>query len=135
MKLLVDMNLSPRWVEVLSQAGIEALHWSEVGAADALDADIMRYAHQNGFCVFTHDLDFSAILAASGAIRPSVIQVRHDDVSPEVLSKTLLKAIRQHGQAPTWPGIGAGWTTYGRFGPRTGENFAAGLKEALISAD
>ena len=92
------MNLSPRWVEVFSQAGIQAVHWSAVGAADAPDADIMRYAHDNSFCVFTHDLDFSAILAASGASRPSVIQIRHDDVSPEALSEALLQAIRQHGQ-------------------------------------
>ena len=28
MKLLVDMNLSPRWVGMLTQAGIEAAHWS-----------------------------------------------------------------------------------------------------------
>src|SRR6218665_2467579 len=32
MKLLVDMNLSPRWVDVLADAGIEAAHWSAVGA-------------------------------------------------------------------------------------------------------
>lgn len=105
MKLLIDMNLSPSWVEVLSQAGIQAVHWTAVGAADALDADIMRYAHEHGFCVFTHDLDFSAILAASGASRPSVIQVRSDDVSPEVLSKPLLNAIRQHGQALAQGGL------------------------------
>jgi len=27
MKILVDMNLSPRWVEFLANAGIEAIHW------------------------------------------------------------------------------------------------------------
>ena len=26
MKLLIDMNLSPRWVKLLSDAGIEAVH-------------------------------------------------------------------------------------------------------------
>ena len=93
------MNLSPRWVEVLRQAGIEAVHWSELGAADALDSDIMRHAHHNGFCVFTHDLDFSAILAASGASNPSVIQVRSEDVTPEALLEPLLKAIRHHQEA------------------------------------
>ena len=30
MKLVVDMNLSPRWTRFLSDAGIEAVHWSEV---------------------------------------------------------------------------------------------------------
>lgn len=32
MKLLVDMNLSPRWVAVLVGAGVDAVHWSAVGA-------------------------------------------------------------------------------------------------------
>jgi predicted nuclease of predicted toxin-antitoxin system len=27
-KLLLDMNLSPRWVHVLMRAGFEAMHWS-----------------------------------------------------------------------------------------------------------
>ena len=29
MKVLVDMNLSPRWVKTLTDAGIEASHWSK----------------------------------------------------------------------------------------------------------
>ena len=28
MKLLIDMNLSPRWVSLLAGAEIEAAHWS-----------------------------------------------------------------------------------------------------------
>ena len=32
MKLLVDMNLSPRWVGVLNAAGFVAAHWSTLGA-------------------------------------------------------------------------------------------------------
>lgn len=35
MKLLIDMNLSPRWLDVLSQAQFDAAHWSDVGAATA----------------------------------------------------------------------------------------------------
>jgi predicted nuclease of predicted toxin-antitoxin system len=30
MKVLIDMNLSPSWARVLKEAGIEAVHWSEV---------------------------------------------------------------------------------------------------------
>jgi predicted nuclease of predicted toxin-antitoxin system len=44
MKLLVDMNLSPRWVDVFAGAGIHAVHWSTVGAKDASDAEIMAHA-------------------------------------------------------------------------------------------
>ena len=45
MKLIVDMNLSPRWVGVLAGAGIEAAHWSTLGAKNAPDAEIMAYAN------------------------------------------------------------------------------------------
>jgi len=31
MKLLLDMNLPPRWVNFLSGQGIECVHWSDVG--------------------------------------------------------------------------------------------------------
>jgi len=65
MKLLVDMNLSPRWVKMLGDTGIEAVHWSTVGAANAPEAEIMAYAGANGYVVLTHDLDFSAILATT----------------------------------------------------------------------
>jgi len=41
MKLLVDMDLSPRWVGVLTAAGFEAAHWSTLGSYDAPDAEIM----------------------------------------------------------------------------------------------
>lgn len=58
------MNLSPRWVVFLVTAGWEAVHWSAVGRANAPDAEVMRWAAERGFVLLTHDLDFSAILAA-----------------------------------------------------------------------
>lgn len=39
MKLLVDMNLSPRWIAVLGDAGIEAAHWPLLGAKNAPDPE------------------------------------------------------------------------------------------------
>ena len=62
-RLLIDMNLSPRWSGILSEHNIEAIHWSNVGRVDAPDVEIMAYAKANNYAVFTHDLDFSAILA------------------------------------------------------------------------
>ena len=58
MKLLVDMNLSPRWVKTLLEAEIEAAHWSSLGPANAADADIMAFAPANGYVVLTHDFGF-----------------------------------------------------------------------------
>ena len=62
MKILIDMNLPPRWMQVFNQAGWEAVHWSHLGAPNASDWDVMKWARGNGYIVFTHDLDFSAML-------------------------------------------------------------------------
>jgi len=64
MKIALDMNLPTSWVGFLQQEGFEAVHWSEVGDPRAADSVIMTWAHDNGFVVFSHDLDFSALLAA-----------------------------------------------------------------------
>ena len=95
MKLLVDMNLSPRWVAVLAGAGVDAVHWSAVGAQDSPDTEIMAYAAAKDFVVLTHDLDFGAILAATHGEKPSVVQLRADDVNPDVVGPKVLAAIRQ----------------------------------------
>jgi predicted nuclease of predicted toxin-antitoxin system len=95
MKLLVDMNLSPRWVAVLVDAGFEAAHWSTLGAKNAPDPEIMAYAKINDFVVLTHDLDFGAILAATHGEKPSVVQIRAENVSPGVIAAQVIAALRQ----------------------------------------
>jgi predicted nuclease of predicted toxin-antitoxin system len=95
MKLLVDMNLSPRWIKALSGVGIDAVHWSTLGAHNAPDSEIMAYAAMNDYVVLTHDLDFGAILAATHGAKPSVVQIRADDVSPDVIGTQVIIALRQ----------------------------------------
>ena len=89
------MNLSPRWTRFLSDAGIEAAHWSGLGAGNAPDVEIMAFAKAHDYVVFTHDLDFSAILAATRGEKPSVMQVRSEDVSPEAIGDAVVTAVRQ----------------------------------------
>ena len=93
MKLLVDMNLSPSWVEFLDSHGIEAVHWSGIGPACAPDADIMEYAKAHGFVILTHDLDFEALLAIRNTVRPSVIQIRAHDILPAAIGETVVRAL------------------------------------------
>ena len=95
MKLLVDMNLSPRWIGMLIDAGIEAAHWSTLGANNAPDTEIMAFASANNYVVLTHDLDFSAILAVTHGEKPSVVQIRAEDVSPDVIGAQVVAALRQ----------------------------------------
>ncbi len=95
MKVLVDMNLSPAWVEVFERQGWHAVHWSRVGDPRATDRAIMDWARTNDYIVFTHDLDFGAILAVTRAEGPSVLQVRAQDVLPEHLADVVVAAFQQ----------------------------------------
>ena len=95
MKLLVDMNLSPRWVGLLIEAEFTAAHWSTLGANNAPDSEIMAFAKTNGYVVLTHDLDFSAILSATQGHKPSVVQIRSDNVSPDAIGGPVIRALHQ----------------------------------------
>src|SRR5262245_7607246 len=93
------MNLSPGWVGFLRENGFEAVHWSTVGDPRASDTTIMAWARDNGWIVLTHDLDFSALLAATKAAGPSVVQLRTQDIMPESVGYDVLRVVRQHGAA------------------------------------
>jgi len=67
-KILIDMNLSPAWGVVLAGSGWEAIHWTDIGMPTAPDGKLM--------------LDFGALLAATGATGPSVVQMRCEDTRP-----------------------------------------------------
>jgi predicted nuclease of predicted toxin-antitoxin system len=95
-KLLVDMNLSPSWVERLARRGFEAVHWSTIGAATAPDVEILTWASEHALVLITNDLDFSAILAASSGASPSVVQIRTQDLLSDVVVSIVAKALHAH---------------------------------------
>ncbi len=92
------MNLSPAWIAFLERNGWQAIHWSSVGDPRATDRAIMDWARANEYVVFTHDLDFGAILAVTRAEGPSVLQVRAQNVLPEHLGEVVIAALRQFAQ-------------------------------------
>lgn len=73
MRLLIDMNLSPRWCAFLSSAGFGTVHWSTFGRADAPDTEIMTFA-------------------AEGR-KPSVAQIRSDSLSPNDIGQQVVLAL------------------------------------------
>jgi predicted nuclease of predicted toxin-antitoxin system len=95
MKLLIDMNLSPRWINVLAEAGFEAVHWTSLGDITAPDSEIMAFAKAGDFVVLTHDLDFGTILAVTQGDKPSVVQIRSDDVTPAAIGAQVKAALAQ----------------------------------------
>jgi predicted nuclease of predicted toxin-antitoxin system len=93
MKMLIDMNLSPRWVAWLETFKVSAAHWSSLGSAAAPDTEIAAYAAKNDFVILTNDLDFGAILAATQGTKPSVIQLRSENLNQEHAGEIVKSAI------------------------------------------
>ena len=98
-RIVIDMNLSPSWADLLQAHGWTAIHWSTVGDPRATDREIMEWAVANGYVVFTHDLDFGLALALTHAAGPSVMQVRGQDVLPDHMGPLVIAALRQHDDA------------------------------------
>jgi predicted nuclease of predicted toxin-antitoxin system len=82
-------------VPVFEAAGLETVHWTSIGQPTATDREILAYAKLHEYVIFTHDLDFGAILASTNAETPSVIQVRVQDVAPDNLSDCVIAALHQ----------------------------------------
>lgn len=89
LRLLVDMNLSPAWVDWLAPRGWPAVHWSSVGDPRATDRVVLTWAAE-------HDLDFGAVLASSTLVGPSVIQLRAQDVTPDRTGTLVLEALARY---------------------------------------
>ncbi|MCX6879270.1 MAG: DUF5615 family PIN-like protein [Verrucomicrobia bacterium] len=95
MKILIDMSLSPAWIDCFKEIGIQATHWSACGPPNAPDALIVEWAFRHAHIVFTHDLDFGAILHSTAATAPSVVQLRSEDVRPATMGKCVCSALLQ----------------------------------------
>ena len=63
MRFLIDMNLSPGWVDYLTRAGHRAEHWSTIGPGEAPDDELLAYAARHEQVILTQDLDFGTLLA------------------------------------------------------------------------
>ena len=94
MRLLIDMNLTPRWVYFLRNAEHEAVHWSSVGSNSAKDSEICDYARQHAYVLLTNDLDFPQILAHTRQAAPSVLLLRGEPLVPEARGSALLGALQ-----------------------------------------
>lgn len=57
---------------------------------------IFDYAILNNYVVFTNDLDFGSILAATNLRAPSVFQVRSQSLLPEQIGKKVVDCLKQY---------------------------------------
>lgn len=104
MKVLLDMNMSPEWVDALTREDIEAVHWATVGDWSADDDEIVRWAAVHGHIVLTKDLDFGAILRALSMEQPSVVLLRSRNGRPHRQVGDVVAVLR-HFQAEFEAGV------------------------------
>jgi predicted nuclease of predicted toxin-antitoxin system len=98
-RVVIDMNLSPAWVQAFVDSGMDAVHWSAVGDPRAPDREILAWANANESVVLTHDLDFTTILALTHAVGPSVVLLRAPAALGKRLEAMTIAAIERHAAA------------------------------------
>ena len=79
MRLLADVHISPMTVRHLNELGHDVVRVGEIMRSNAADREIVERAADDGRVVLTQDLDFSEIIALSGAQGPSLITLRLSD--------------------------------------------------------
>jgi predicted nuclease of predicted toxin-antitoxin system len=97
-RLILDENLPPRWQDFLTPLGISSAHWIDLGKIGDPDEAIFDYAREHQSVIITQDLDFTRILALRGSNLPSVIQLRVQCPTPEVIGQALLGVLKNHRQ-------------------------------------
>jgi predicted nuclease of predicted toxin-antitoxin system len=89
MRFLADMGLARSTVAFLRARGHDAVHLRDQGLQRLSDDEIVEKAVAEGRVILTHDLDFGRIVAVSGAIVPSVITFRLQDMRPAQVNRYL----------------------------------------------
>ena len=94
MRVLADVNISRRVVERLKALGCDVVRVSEIMDPRSSDHEILSEARRRGAVLVSHDQDFGAILAVSGAVAPSFINVRVSYVDAERVAQAIAGVLR-----------------------------------------
>ena len=98
MRILIDMNLSPQWIEFLTRHSHTPAHWKNIGPENAPDSELMSWAKANDHIVFTQDLDFTHLIALAEASGPSIFQIRTMNNMPDSIGDMVISALKQFEQ-------------------------------------
>ena len=83
MRLVLDQGLPRGAARLLRERSFDAVHTAEVGLSASSDAGILEWARRRRRMVITLDADFHALMALSGARRPSVVRIRIEGLKAE----------------------------------------------------
>ena len=94
MRLLADVNVSRHVVSRLKALGYDATRVSEIMNPRSSDHEIISEARRLGAILLSHDQDFGAILAITGAVDPSFINLRVSYADAERLAQAIAAVLR-----------------------------------------
>ena len=104
-RLLLDQGLPRSTAALLTRAGWDVTHVSEIGMSRADDFDILRRTREEQRVCDTLDADFHALLATSSERGPSVIRVRKEGLDAgalAVLRKPFGRVSRTRSTGAPW---------------------------------
>lgn len=93
LRLLGNMNISPKTVAALRRHGWDIVRVADLLPVHAPDTDILELARREHRVVVTQDLDFSTLVALAGLNQPSLVTLRLSDSDPERVTKRLLAVL------------------------------------------
>lgn len=97
MRLLIDMGIAPSAAVALRLLGHDAEHLEDRHESRLADREIVCAAREERRIIVTHDLDFTDLLALSGAPSPSVVTFRLRSMRPDrVLARLVAVLSAQH---------------------------------------
>jgi len=96
MRWLLDQGLPRSAATHLNDFGHQAIHVGDVGMATASDLSILEMADAEERALVTLDSDFHALLAVSGADKPSVVRIREEGLKGVALAQIVSAIALQH---------------------------------------
>jgi len=93
---LLDQGLPRSTTRLLVESGLAALHAGDVGLSRASDPEILEYARARDLIVVTLEADFHMLLAATGAVSPSVIRLRRQRLNAKQAA-SVIQAVLERG--------------------------------------
>jgi predicted nuclease of predicted toxin-antitoxin system len=89
------MNISPLTVSQLQKHGWSVIRVSEIMDKSTKDLDLLEYARLHDMVIITQDLDFSMLLAIKGYGKPSLVNVRLEEVRPDYVTSRIIDTVSE----------------------------------------
>lgn len=97
MRWLLDQGIPRSAADRLEELSEEAIHVGDVGMAQASDAAIIERAIRENRVIITLDADFHALIALTGAGKPSVIRIREEGLKGRAITALVIQIARGFG--------------------------------------